>query len=76
MELQKPFIAELLHSIPHINISLQLVNSTFNPNSDIYIEVSALNINITFHVSLITIKKLRQEKKKIIIMRLVNKILE
>jgi hypothetical protein len=40
--MEKSFIIHLLHSIPHINISLQFVNSTFNPNSDVYVEVSTL----------------------------------
>lgn len=41
--MEKSFIIHLLHSIPHINVSLHgvhMVNSTFNPNSDVYIEVS------------------------------------
>lgn len=33
-------LVRLLHSVPHVNITLHRVNSTFNPNSDIYIEVS------------------------------------
>lgn len=40
MQMEKSFIIHLLHSIPHINVSLQFVNSTFNPNSDVYVEVS------------------------------------
>nr|XP_029723045.1 protein tweety-2-like isoform X1 [Aedes albopictus] len=32
------FLVELLHSVPHINITLHRVNDTFNPNSSIYIE--------------------------------------
>lgn len=43
MQMEKSFIIHLLHSIPHINVSLHgvhMVNSTFNPNSDVYIEVS------------------------------------
>lgn len=33
-------LVRLLHSVPHVNITLHRVNSTFNPSSDIYIEVS------------------------------------
>lgn len=40
MHLEKSIIVQLLHSIPHINVSLHFVNSTFNPNSKAYIEVS------------------------------------
>lgn len=32
------FLVELLHSVPHINITLHRVNDTFNPNSTTYIE--------------------------------------
>lgn len=42
--MEKSFIIHLLHSIPHINVNitgLHVVNSTFNPNSDVYIEVRA-----------------------------------
>lgn len=39
--MEKSMIIHLLHSIPHINVSLHMVNSTFNPNSDVYIEVSS-----------------------------------
>ncbi|KAL1396549.1 hypothetical protein pipiens_010452 [Culex pipiens pipiens] len=33
-----PFLVELLHSVPHINITLHRVNDTFNPSSTVYIE--------------------------------------
>lgn len=33
-------LVRLLHSVPHVNISLHPVNSTFNPKSSVYIEVS------------------------------------
>lgn len=32
------FLVELLHSVPHINITLHRVNDTFNPSSTVYIE--------------------------------------
>lgn len=35
-------LVRLLHSVPHVNISLQPVNSTFNPKSSVYMEVSAV----------------------------------
>lgn len=35
-------IVRFLHSIPHVNITLHHVNSTFNPKSSVYIEVSGL----------------------------------
>ncbi|KAI9561865.1 hypothetical protein GHT06_012827 [Daphnia sinensis] len=31
-------LATFYHSLPHVNITFQLVNSTFNPRSDIYLE--------------------------------------
>lgn len=37
--MEKSAIIHLLHSIPHINVSLHMVNSTFNPSSEVYIEV-------------------------------------
>ncbi|KAK9888293.1 hypothetical protein WA026_000553 [Henosepilachna vigintioctopunctata] len=33
-----PYIAQLLHSLPHLNISLHYVNSSFNPYNQIYLE--------------------------------------
>ncbi|KAL1130525.1 hypothetical protein AAG570_011771 [Ranatra chinensis] len=33
-----PPLARFFHSLPHVNISLHLVNSTFNPESEIYLE--------------------------------------
>uniref|UniRef100_A0A182HTY3 Protein tweety homolog n=1 Tax=Anopheles arabiensis TaxID=7173 RepID=A0A182HTY3_ANOAR len=32
------FLVQLLHSVPHINITLHRVNDTFNPNSTVYTE--------------------------------------
>ncbi|KAJ6636227.1 Protein tweety-2 [Pseudolycoriella hygida] len=31
-------VVKVLHSVPHVNITLHIVNDTFNPNSNIYIE--------------------------------------
>ncbi|XP_045478074.1 protein tweety isoform X2 [Harmonia axyridis] len=33
-----PYLAQLLHSLPHVNISLHHVNSSFNPYNQIYLE--------------------------------------
>ncbi|XP_044760032.1 protein tweety isoform X2 [Coccinella septempunctata] len=33
-----PYIAHLLHSLPHVNISLHHVNSSFDPYNQIYLE--------------------------------------
>ncbi|XP_053661538.1 protein tweety-2-like [Anopheles marshallii] len=41
MEQHQPapsFLVQLLHSVPHINITLHRVNDTFNPNSTVYTE--------------------------------------
>lgn len=35
-----PHLARVFHSLPHLNVSLHLVNNTFNPHSEIYLEVS------------------------------------
>lgn len=34
-----PPLARFFHQLPHLNISLHLVNSTFAPDSEIYLEV-------------------------------------
>jgi hypothetical protein len=39
-----PPLAKFFHALPHVNISLHLVNSTFNPDSDIYLEVMIVYI--------------------------------
>lgn len=36
-----PQLARVFHSLPHLNVSLHSVNNTFNPHSEIYLEVSA-----------------------------------
>uniref|UniRef100_A0A0K8THM1 Protein tweety homolog n=1 Tax=Lygus hesperus TaxID=30085 RepID=A0A0K8THM1_LYGHE len=33
-----PPLAKFFHALPHVNISLHLVNSTFAPDSDVYLE--------------------------------------
>lgn len=33
-----PVLTTIFHRFPHVNVSLQLVNSTFDPRSDVYIE--------------------------------------
>lgn len=42
---QVPFLAKILHSLPHLNITLHRTNNTFRPTDEIYLEVSAALIN-------------------------------
>lgn len=35
-----PTLARLLHSLPHLNVTLHLVNNSFEPKSPVYLEVS------------------------------------
>lgn len=35
-----PQLARIFHSLPHLNVSLHSVNNTFNPHSEIYLEVN------------------------------------
>lgn len=37
---QPSILVRILHSIPHVNYTFQRVNDTFNPDSDVYLEVS------------------------------------
>lgn len=37
---QVPFLAKVLHSLPHLNITLHRTNNTFRPTDEIYLEVS------------------------------------
>lgn len=37
-----PQYARIFHSLPHLNVSLHSVNNTFNPHSEIYLEVGSL----------------------------------
>uniref|UniRef100_A0A8W7PTB5 Protein tweety homolog n=1 Tax=Anopheles coluzzii TaxID=1518534 RepID=A0A8W7PTB5_ANOCL len=41
------FLVQLLHSVPHINITLHRVNDTFNPNSTVYTETRRLGVAFT-----------------------------
>lgn len=34
-----PFLAKILHSLPHLNITLHRTNNTFRPTDEIYLEV-------------------------------------
>lgn len=40
IENQPSILVRLVHSVPHINVTLNRVNSTFDPKSIIYKEVS------------------------------------
>lgn len=35
-----PTLARLLHSLPHLNVTLHIVNSSFDPESPVYLEVN------------------------------------
>lgn len=35
-----PFLARLLHSLPHLNVTFHQVNNSFDPQSPVYLEVS------------------------------------
>lgn len=39
---QPSILVRILHSVPHVNYTFQRVNDTFNPDSDIYVEVGCL----------------------------------
>lgn len=41
-----PALAHLFHSFPHLNVSGHHVNSAFAPWSELYLEVSYINIYI------------------------------
>lgn len=47
---QPSILVRLVHSVPHINVTLHRVNSTFDPKSVIYKEVSILFLLHTFSV--------------------------
>lgn len=55
MHFEKSIIVQILHSIPHINVSLNFVNSTFNPNSSAYIEVRKRQTRLS---------RIKKERKK------------
>nr|CAD7194669.1 unnamed protein product [Timema douglasi] len=46
-----PLLARVFHAFPHLNISLHLVNSTFDPRSTVYLEAS-LPITTPQHIGL------------------------
>jgi len=39
---QPSILVKILHSIPHVNYTFRRVNDTFNPDSDVYLEVSTI----------------------------------
>lgn len=45
---QPSILVRLVHSVPHINITLHRVNNTFDPKSVIYIEVSVISLSLRF----------------------------
>ncbi|KYN07648.1 Protein tweety [Cyphomyrmex costatus] len=47
-----PQYARIFHSLPHLNVSLHSVNNTFNPHSEIYLEVGSLGTNPSIPTSL------------------------
>ncbi|KAG5347459.1 TTY1 protein, partial [Acromyrmex charruanus] len=47
-----PQYARIFHSLPHLNVSLHSVNNTFNPHSEIYLEVGSLGMNPSILTSL------------------------
>lgn len=48
-----PQLAKVFHGLPHLNVSLHSVNNTFNPHSEIYLEV----YNISFCFTILYNKK-------------------
>lgn len=42
---QPSILVRLVHSVPHINITLHRVNNTFDPKSVIYVEVSVISLS-------------------------------
>lgn len=61
MQMEKSMIVKLLHSVPHINVSLHMVNSTFNPNSDVYIEVREGKDEFIFNVNVNLMSEIAQK---------------
>lgn len=43
---QPSILVRLVHSVPHINMTMQRVNSTFDPKNVIYKEVSTVFCNL------------------------------
>lgn len=48
-----PALAHIFHSFPHLNVSGHNVNSAFAPRSELYLEVSIINISY-FNVMFVT----------------------
>lgn len=40
---QPSLLAKLLHTLPHYNITFHLINSTFRPKNELYVEVRLIN---------------------------------
>lgn len=51
-----PTLARLLHSLPHLNVTLHRVNSTFDPQSPVYLEVRNRKINNNIETSAILLQ--------------------
>lgn len=66
---QPSILVRLVHSVPHINVTLSRVNSTFDPKSIIYKEVSIRNLidgfRIACNVTLININKINQYLRRL-----------
>lgn len=41
---QPSLLAKLLHSLPHYNVTFHLINNTFRPKNEVYVEVRGLPI--------------------------------
>lgn len=48
-QFKTPWMAKLLHSLPHYNITFHKVNSTFRPNDYVYKEVSFSFFSSSIH---------------------------
>lgn len=59
---QPSILVRLVHSVPHINVTLDRVNSTFDPRSVAYKEVSTIAVFPIFYAFGLTIDILRAHK--------------
>lgn len=50
---QPSILVRLVHSVPHINVTLDRVNSTFDPRSVVYKEVSKISNTCCYRVKFI-----------------------
>ncbi|CAB0042423.1 unnamed protein product [Trichogramma brassicae] len=50
-----PQIAKIFHKFPHFNVTAHLVNSTFNPNSEIYLESLGILASIPAALLILTL---------------------